>query len=292
MSLLVPPEVSRDINRYSGFLSSKSKFSQKNLKALFRCPENLRYLAKGLYNLITNPWYVGRNSPLPTEDYRDYAGFGIRTGFNNNGDPDASITASNMNRLITAFKSRKDFLEENIEDLVEMTEIPYAEDIVVSNPIQQLHFLNRDFLLKTSRNIIQSPEMLIPRFHAINPETGEDESHIEYDYTSESYSDGVWHPEHLFTNSQRNHNNPYWVPLEVNYYANDNSKGPGHRYYSGQYSATKRTRSQFPRWQYSVDDAPLEKDVNETLREGGISDRRTQRNRGYNMMNLVSKSTY
>lgn len=290
MSLLIPEEFRKSINKYSGYLSTESKYRNKNLKGLFRTVENQKYLVQGLFNLITHPDYVEKNLPLPTEDYRDYEGYGIRTGYNNDGE--SSIVPNKVNHLISAFKTKKKFLEDNIEDLIEMTEIPYKEDIIVSNPIQQLHILNKSFLLKTSKNIVQNPEMLVPRFNAINPETGADESNIEWDYTSESYADGVWKPEHLFTNSNRNRDNPYWIPLEVNYYANSDSTGPGHRYYSKQYSTTQRTRSQFPRWQSSVDDRPQEREANESLREGGISDRRVQRNRGYNMTALVSKSTY
>jgi len=281
-----------DINQFSGYLSQKSKYKNKNLKGLFRTIENQRYLIGGLYNLITHPVYVQRNLPLPTEDYGDYEGYGIRTGFNNDGSPQNELTLNKTHLLISAFKKKKKFLEDNMEELIEMTDIPYKEDIVVSNPVQQLHLLNKDFLLKTSKNIIQNPEMLVPRFTAINPETGADESNIEYDYTCESYADGVWRPESLFMNSKRNRDSPAWIPLETNYYSNDDSSGPGHRYYSKQYATTQRTKSQFPRWQYSVDDTPLEREVNESLREGGISDRRVQRNRGYNMSALVSKSTY
>lgn len=290
MSILVPPEYLYAVNRYSGYINPKSVYSKKNLKGLFRGVENQRYLSNNLFKLITNEKHVSFNLAEPITDYRDYQDAGIRTGYNNTGAPGA--ISKKVQTLVNAFSKTKTFLDNSIEDLIEMTELPYPEDVVVINPIQQLHHVNRDFLLKTSKNIIQCPTMLVPRFFSINPETGEDESKIEYDYTSESYSDGVWKPEDLFLNSNRNRGNPYWEPVEVNYYANPDSKGPGHRYNSKQYSATKRTRSQFPRWQYSVEDKPIERRSGESLREGGNSDRRVQRNRGYNMSNLVSKSTY
>jgi hypothetical protein len=286
MSLLVPPEFIKLVNKYSGQIRPDSPYHGKNLKGLFRSPPNQKYLAKCLIGLTTDFTFVQKNMPMPTEDYRDYNDYGIRSGKDNN------ISKEDVLRLINAIKSKKDFIESNIEDLIEMTTIPYKEDIVLTNPIQQLHTLNHYFLTTTSKNIIQNPTMFIPNFYAINPETGEDESNIEYDYNSESYSDGVWHPEHLFTNSKRNKGGAYWEPIELNYYSNPNSTGPGHRYNSKQYAATERTRSQFPRWQYSVEDKPYERAQDESLREGGRSDRRTQRNRGYDMSRLVSKSTY
>lgn len=289
MSLLIPPEIARNINKYSGHIFPKSKFGNKNLKGLFNTKENIEYLFRGLFRLITNFTYVQKNLPLPTQDYRDYQGYGIRTGF---GNSDNSMIKQTVRRTIAAFVAKKDFLKDSMNDLMDMMPMPYKEDIVVTNPIQQLHNLNKEFLLKTSKNFIQSPQILDPNFYSVNPETNLDESKIEWDYNAESYSDGTWHPEHLFTNSQRNKKNVYWSPIEVNYYSNPGSKGLGHRYYSDKYSATTRTRSQFPRWQYSVDDSPFDRDNKETLREGGSSDRRTQRNRGYDMSNLVSRSTY
>jgi hypothetical protein len=268
--LLIPSEFSRYLNPYSGYLDPKSPPGRKTFKGLFLSPENQSYLAGVLYRLITNPEYVH----WQLEQAHD------------------SFPVDQAARLSAAFASKKTFLEDSIEELIEMAPLPYKEDIVVVNPIQQLHVFNKDFLVKTARNIIQSPEMLIPRYYATNPETGADESGVEYDYNSESYADGTWHPEHLFTNSQRNRDHPYWEPIEVNVYSDNDSTGVGHRYYSKQYSQTQRTRSQFPRWQYSVSDAPYERCIDETLSEGGISDRRVQRNRGYNMSSLVSRSTY
>jgi hypothetical protein len=276
-TLLIPKAFSAQLNPYSGYLNPKSPYASKNLKALFRTQENQNYLFETLFRLLTNEEYV-------------------RWQLDQAEVSDVKMTAhqqpNEARRLVAAFMKRKKFLQDNIEDLVEMTELPYKEDIVLINPIQQLHVLNKDFLVKTARDIIHCPDMLAPRYFATNPETGADESQIEYDFTSEAYADGTWHPEHLFTNSNRNRDNPYWIPREVNIYADDDSVGVGHRYYNKQYSKTQRTRSQFPRWQYSMEDRPYERCTEESLREGGISDRFVQRNSGYNMAALVSKSTY
>jgi hypothetical protein len=301
MSLLIPDQYKTQINKYSGHFHSKSVYAKKNLKGLFRDPANLRYLCGGLYKLITNVTYVQKNIPVGVQDYNDYQGGGYATGFNNTNQ---ELLNKKTALLVAAFSrpSVAKFLLHNIQDLIEQTDIPYPEDIVVVNPVQQLHALNKSFLVKTSKNIIQSPEMLLPGFNSINPETGKYEGNTEYDFNCESYADGVWRPETLFTNSNRNRNTPYWTETEVNYYSDadgvngfadgsDQNK-LGHRYYSPEYSHSQRTRSQFPRWQYSVDYHRQDHTDPGSLREGGDSDRRTQRPRGYDMSHLTSKSTY
>lgn len=301
MSLLIPDQFKAQINKYSGYFHSSSPYAKKNMKGLFRDPANLKYLCDGLYSLITNPTYIQKNigvGSAAVQDYNDYNSGGYRTGFNN---ANSELHNKKTILLLREFRkpSTRKFLQDNMQDLIEQTEIPYQEDIIVSNPVQQLHALNKSFLIKTSKNIILSPEMLIHRFNAINPETGVYEGNVQYDYTSESYADGVWRPEMLFTNSQRNRETPYWSETEVSYYSD--ADGPngfagkqrlGHRYYSPEYSATQHTRSQFPRWQYSGDYRRQDRGDSGSLREGGDSDRRVQGNRGYNMSNLTRKSTY
>jgi hypothetical protein len=226
MSLLIPPEFSAQVNKYSGYLSPKSPFSQKTFKGLFRAPENERYLARQLYIMITNPTFVERHTAQPTEDPNDE--WGYRTGFGNG----LTLTTNRVRRLCDSFSEKGAFIAQNIGEFLDMHPLPYAEDLFVVNPILQLHNINREFLLKTSQNIIQNPTILIPRFFATNDETGQNEEEIEWDYTSESYADGVWHPEHLFTNCKRNRYNPEWMPVDVNFYADSNRSGLGHRYYN------------------------------------------------------------
>jgi hypothetical protein len=69
--------------------------------------------------------------------------------------------------------------------------------------------------------------------------------------------------------------------------------GPGNRYrYDFYGQGGFSDGGTFPRWQYSVDDRPYQRDNSEGLREGGSSDRRTQRPSGYDMSALTTKSFY
>jgi hypothetical protein len=205
--------------------------------------------------------------------------------------------------LINGFKMQKSFLDSAIDELIDVHPIPFDEDMFTANPIMQLHNLNKQFLLQTGNNLVQSPTAIMPRFYAKNPETGADESQIEWDFTSESYADGVWRPQDLFDNSKRNRAVGYWNNLPDTPINSDSDvEGLGHKYYnrdytknnsnSGPYAASQRTRSQFPRWQSVGSNFQYERDINEDLDEGGASDRRAQRPHGYNMTNLIVKSTY
>lgn len=305
MTLLIPPEFNLQVNKYSGYISPRSPYAKKTLKGLFHSPENERYLARQLYILITNPTFVERHTSQPSEDYMDLDGWS-HTGFGNG----VELEARRVQRLCDTFRGKAAFLAQNIDQFIDMHPLPYSEDLFVANPIMQLHDVNRAFLLKTAQNIIQNPTMIEPRFFAINDETGQSESEIEWDYTSESYSSGVWCPEHLFSNSKRNRYNPPWRPVDVNFYSDPTSTGLGHKYYNkwnfnlprdkkgrditgtvNAYSASMHTRSQFPRWQDAGSDRAYDYDNYETLKEYN-ADRRVQRPHGYNMSALVSRSTY
>jgi hypothetical protein len=92
----------------------------------------------------------------------------------------------------------------------------HPENFTVSNPVQQLMQINKDFLLDHAQTIAQSPDIVVHDFFSVNPDTGAKEL-AEYDYSAESYSDGTWHPEHLFSSNSRNRENPYWIPVEVSF---------------------------------------------------------------------------
>jgi hypothetical protein len=325
MSLLVPPEFARAVNKYSGYIGASSPHAKKNLKGLFLSPENRRYLARQVYLLITHEEFVRRN-------IYDLVG--------------REIASNTVKLRLMTFRTKRQFLEQCIPQMMEVHVLPYAEEIMINNPVMQLHRVNNDFMLNTARNIIQNPDMLVPRFYDINPETGVDESQTEYDFTSASYADGTWHPEHLFTNSAANKRSGYWTPLDVSFYTDDDNTGLGHKYYNngaytytdygnqrsraaqglsvnegsglgyqggprgaresmgsgssarparvrqGIYFPDQKTRAQVPRWQDAGAHRPYERDIDEGLDEGGHSDRRVQGNRGYNMLPLTSKSTY
>jgi hypothetical protein len=69
--------------------------------------------------------------------------------------------------------------------------------------------------------------------------------------------------------------------------------GPGNRYRYDFYGKGGFSGGgTFPRWQYSVDDRPYERNNSEGLRDGGTDDRRVQRPSGYNMSALTTKSSY
>ena len=71
----------------------------------------------------------------------------------------------------------------------------------------QLHHVNKTFIKNTIKNIKNSPS-----FYYKKP------IKHEYKYDKSSYADGFWHPEHLFTNSNRNRNNAYWKPLQIGFH--------------------------------------------------------------------------
>lgn len=316
MALLVPPEIKQDINRYSGYLNPESKYSQKNLKGLFLTIENQKYLSKELYSLITCEKYVTDNLP-------DDAIYDIPTlqGTHDNpiyGYNNKSTYFNKTKYMIQNFIKSKPILDRVIFGMVECHQIPFNEDLGILNPIQQLHFVNLDFLVKSSSNLIQNPQNLMPHLGRINSDTNKYET-AENDYDASSYSDGTWHPEHLFTNNSRNRNNPYWIPLEVNIYSDpDTDESPGHKYNSiiynrgtkeyyesntdyngnpkGRINSSRKNKEtsfgQFPLWQTSPNKRFYDHDNTGGLRDGGLNDRRVQRPHGYNMAALRGKSSY
>lgn len=260
-NFLIPGELYKQITK-SGYFRNDSPYRNTPLKGLFLSPPNEKYLQDGVYRMVTNKEYV------------DMHGVG------------------NKALILKGFRANEALIKDSVRDLMDMHVLPHSEDLFVASPVQQLNLVNRDFLVKTTRNMLSSPDMIIPDFYGINPETGADERETNWDYGASSYADGTWHPEHLFTNSERNRKNLYWVPEEINYDARPEATGLGHRYNSPVYARTPRTRSQFPRWQYSVDHRNYDRHNGESLAEGGISDRRVQRPSGYNTANLRYKSTY
>ena len=323
MTLVIPLEIKRDINKFSGFISTNSKFANKNLKGLFRTNENMKYLSHELYQLLTNEQYIRNNLPdnsiedihaISTNEDHDYR----ITGYGND-----SYYSDKSKQLVKWFLKQKPNVDRNIFAMVEAHQLPFQEDLDTLNPIQQLHHVNLDFLVKSSRNIIQTPQNLVIGVNHINPDTNNIE-YAEYDYDPSSYSDGTWHPEHLFTNCSRNRENPYWLPLEVNIYSDADAKGVGHKYndiiynqgtrdyyasniaYDGsaknpkvntkqktpslwKSDDTNNSYGQFPMWQTSVNKRYYDKDNTSGLRDQGENDRRVQIPHGYNMKKLIKK---
>jgi len=337
MSLIIPSEIKNSINPTSGYVKYNSKFGKKNLKGLFICPENIDYLVKELFTLITCEQYVSEaNKNVDT--YTD--------------------SVYHYDDLHIQFKKCRNQLNAQIRELVEEWKLPYEDEKVLLNPVQQLHQENYSFLTTSAKTIIQNPHTLIHDIYMTDPYTKKHDA-PEWSYGAASYSDGTWHPEHLFTESKQNRANPYWQPLEVtfdtnppdgpfhthhnmedryspgvepcnmlekmmnnveddcingddlNYPYTTNSHGditnytdgagPGNRYmydHYGDYTNCSKSRrgfskgGTFPRWQYSVNHRPYQRNIDEGLSEGGNADRRIQRPSGYDMSALLSKSTY
>lgn len=313
--MIVPPEIKQDINVHSGYINSDSKFYNKNLKGLFYTNENKIYLSNELYTLITFKQYVKDN--LPDDNIQD-----VNKSFGFDNDKDYIIGFNNksqyldkVNRLVNDFIKQKSNINRYTFLLMESYQLPFNEDLSTLNPVQQLHSVNLDFLVNTSKHIIQSPQNLIANFNEFNPDTGAYEGDTEYDFTAESYSDGTWHPEHLFTNSQRNKKNPYWMPLEVNIYSDPDAKGVGHKYNDILYNqgtleyyksdkaydgtpkgginqnakGQNNSYGQFPGWQTTVNNRFYDGDNTGGLKDGGNDDRRVQSPHGYNMNVLARK---
>lgn len=302
--LVIPPEIRAAINKYSGYINPKSEYADRPLKGLFKCPANVRYLTIEIYKTIINPRFVSEHLPDESNDPRDSASVNYRqsgetaviTGFGNRA---GGVRTLRVSQLVTNFKKALPLLRETVPNMVDDFVFPYAEDLPMANPVIQLHHTNRDFVLKSCQNFIQVPDTLWAHANDVNPDTGLVE-HGESNYSAASYNDGTWHPEHLFTNKARNRNNNYWTPIEVNYATNPTSvadRGPGHRYMSNAYHNNgagngRYQNEQFPRWQYSVSDRPIDRDYVEVSQaQNGVQDRRVQGTRGFDMSALMKRST-
>lgn len=306
--LVIPPEIKQDINTYSGYLNPSSVYAGRPLKGLFLSPVNIRYVGAQIYSLITNPTYVSRNLPDESNDYLDTSSPNYRemraatsrhdsaVGFGNRA---GGARARKIATLIEGFKKSYGLLQDVVPDMVRDHVLPKPEDLPIANPVFQLSTTNLNFIQEAATNFIMVPHTLIASADWINPDTGLVE-HAESGYDASSYSDGSWHPEHLFINKARNRNNTYWTPIEVNYESDPAGRGPGHRYTSNVYHNNRegnaklgRQNEQFPRWQYSVSDRPIDRDYVEVSQaQNGVQDRRVQGTRGFDMSALVKRSTY
>lgn len=336
MSLIVPSEIKKGINPLSGFLDSSSKYGSKNLKGLFLLPVNIDYLARETYQMICSKTYVSD----------------ILSGM---AKPPLAVS-----NLIEKFIPQRQQLKVVIPRMVEEWQLPNREDLSVRNPVQELHIVNFEFLRTTSKLIIQNPSLLISDVYNYDPQTGRNDMG-EYTYGAASYSDGTWHPEHLFTESAANRKHTYWTPIDVtfdsnppggafhareNHYSISNRRGgaghgefekfesspldytgpdgldgsawdelnsasvpnsipnltdlldgpgpqAGNKYMYDHYGNKGfRRGGTFPVWQHTVQRRHYDRDNDEGLAEGGTSDRRTQRTRGYDMTALTTKSTF
>lgn len=350
MSLVVPPEYAKDISNHSGYLNTKSKWAHKSLKGLWRAPENVKYLSQQLFTLVTYPQYVhdhldrlstSIDMDVAAEEQSNFVANGVKHGLVRpvlRGVPFRRAHTQPGKRahaIAQRFRRKRADFAVAIPEMIEEYVLPYSEDQITNNPVMQLHYVNMDFLTTSANVLIQHPEILDGDFRYLNPDTEEfeDPNATEYQYSAESWNDGTWHPEHLFTSSQRNRDNPYWKPLRVEFWSGPigypsemegddmGGRGPGNRYKHTalpnleaiggisqdrrgddrgiynlteyQYAKRKERFSrggQFPFWQTTVHDRPHDRDISETLSEGGLSDRRTQLPHGYDMSGLTRRS--
>ena len=217
MSLLVPGEFLKQVNVFSGYIATDSVQGDRELKGLFRDPANVGYVTKYIVKLLITPQFIADNTAAEKDGQRDGP-----TMYNN------SITPRSI-QLAKMFSENVDNLQKVVPQLMAQHHMTYDEDIVNNNPIQQLHYVNKKFMLETARTVAQSPEIVIPNYEYYNHETGKIEMK-EYDYGPSSYADGVWRPEELFTQSTRNRENPYWVLDRVEFSDAPEAVGPGNKW--------------------------------------------------------------
>lgn len=159
-------------------------------------------------------------------------------------------------------------------DLVISFALPHWEDFNTENPVRRLHIVNTTFLKQAAKAIADAP---------VIKETA------QWEYGDASWADGTWHPEQLFTNSERNRKSGYWSEWSLTpgtyFDASPEATGPGHRFNREVYGC-----HQFPRWQDLR--RQIDRDIDEDLREGGNSDRRTVRPSGYNMATLQTQPSW
>lgn len=274
MNLVIPPEYKKTVSGISGFISAGSIYSRKTTRGLFLDPVNRAYLHKELCILLTHPGYI-------------------------------SSVASDLGiKRVPNFDGQLDTVHNIIDELVESWKLPYREETAVSNPVLELHHINTDFLKTMVRTIVSSPDTLDSEyFYRDGTMPTED-----WEYGPASYSDGTWHPEHLFTQSQQNRNAGYWKPMNISVSSGDYDKWQpqpnhycvsarrGHKYESKAYGnytdpdCDERGFSAstiFPRWQYNY--RHHDREDSSGLAEAGQGDRRVQQGRKYDMSALLAR---
>lgn len=378
MSLVVPPEYAKDVSKHSGFLNSRSKWANKTLKGLWRGPANISYLSEQLFTLVTHPQYIHDHSKISSsigmdiseEEQSNYVADGVKRGFERptlRGEPFRKKHTKPMPRdyeLAKQFKRLRPQINASVTHMIEEYVLPYDEELKTNNPIMELHYVNLDFLTSSAETIIQNPSALITNFNNWNDDKNTyDEKLADYEYSAESWNDGTWHPEHLFTQSATNRKTAYWNNAQLEIWnapigypgegaeeeairqadiasasgqsfmglesenfedgytdASIGGRGPGNRYkhialpdlevlggvsedrrgddrgtYNNTREGSRRGRfaqgGQFPFWQTTMHQRPYDRDIDDGLREGGTSDRRTQTNRGYDMTDLTRRSS-
>lgn len=195
MVLMIPSELKKDINKNSGYLNYTSKYGNKTFKYLFLSDINEKFLSNQVFRLLINQKYINQV----------------------NSDTEYYMNSYNFNdNLRLLFKKNKPFVFDIMRSFMINMKMPHFEDHLNLNPIDILSNINTDFILSTSKNIIQNPEIIESEYYDINPDTGKKDIHFK-GFGANSYSSGYWEPEKLFTDTANNRKNPYWVPRETSF---------------------------------------------------------------------------
>lgn len=229
-SLVIPPEYAKDISKHSGFLGTRSLWAGKTLKGLFRAPQNIEYLKTQLFSLVTHPQFVHDHCEISTSvgmdismvEQSNFVEDGVKRGVVRptfRGEPFRQKHTKPTLRsyeIAKQFRLNKKVLEEAVPAMIEEYVLPYMEDQKTRNPIMELHYINLDFLITHAEMLVQNPTTIIDKFKNWNDDKSSyDDYAPDYEYGAESWNDGTWHPEHLFTNSESNRRAGYWKREEV-----------------------------------------------------------------------------
>jgi len=232
MSYVVPPEYTRDISKHSGYINSRSVWAGKTVKGLWRAPPNVKYLTEQLYYLVSHPQYVHDHSEasssigldIASEEQSNYVADGVKRGISRpklRGEPFRTTQTAPTRRayeIAKNFKNARAQFNEMVPNMIEEYVMPYTEDMKTKNPVIELHHINLDFLTTSAEMLVQNPASMIEKFRTWNDDTGEYIEGSDYTYSAESWNDGTWHPEHLFTKSKANRAAGYWQPRETTFY--------------------------------------------------------------------------
>lgn len=146
---------------------------------------------------------------------------------------------------------------------VDRFHVPPRSDHISNNPILQLNLINRDFLEKTAKIYIDNYMDIFPEFENMNPDTGLSEDDLHSRFTARSYTDGVWKPEELFLNHPMARKDTHWKLTDIK------QEDPYRRWGGYRFWVVTPHRRHYDR------------ENQEGLSEGGVSDRRSQISGGY-----------
>lgn len=260
---MLPVEIKNSINSFSQYIDSSSKFTGMDENRLFSHPVNVNFIENTILTLLQSEKYVSRVAEL--NRVPNY-GFAKRV---------QALVESRKNNSLNVI-NKQDLYDDILDSVSVYQHIAWES----YNPVVRLEIMNRKFITSYARNIILSPETLFSNYWS----TADNTEFQDYEYNTESWGDGTWHPEHLFTNTIANKKAGYVHEFEVNVNANSDKHELGHKYNSEVYDF-ERSGGKFPSWQYTPNYRYYDRGPG-GLREGGKSGRRTNFISGYDMSDL------